>query len=82
LGGGFGRMASAASTVAKYSETIADVAAFTQRMSASFPDSSERYLVDGERMETEPVDIEQGADFAITSQECCAGAFSDFVQRG
>lgn len=77
FGGGFGSLASTASTVAKYSETIADVAAFTQTMSASFPNSSDRYLAYGERMETESVDMERVAEFAIASQECYAGAFSD-----
>ncbi|MBO6703669.1 MAG: hypothetical protein JJ921_15115 [Pseudomonadales bacterium] len=77
FGGGLGSMASTASTVAQYSETISDVAAFTEGMSASFPNASDRYAAYGERMGTEADDMQKVADFSMASQECYAAAYTE-----
>lgn len=77
FGGGLGSMASTASTVAQYSETIADVAAFTEDMSASFPDASDRYVAYGERMASEAEDMQAVAQFSMNSQECYATAYTE-----
>lgn len=73
--GGLGSAASTAATVAKYSETIADVAAFTSSMSESFPVDSERFKAYGDRMKTEAGEMQQVAVFATASQACYAEAY-------
>lgn len=73
--GGLGSAASTAATVAKYSETIADVAAFTESMTESFPKDSDRFKAYGERMKTEAAEMQQVAQFATASQTCYAEAY-------
>jgi len=76
FGGSFGSVASTASTAAKHAETIADVAAFTESMTQSFPDPSTRYAAYGERMAEEAKTMHQVADSAMTSQTCYAEAYA------
>ena len=70
--GGLGSAATSAATVAKYRETIADVAAFTSTMKENYPVSTERLRAYGDRMKTESADMAQVAKFSTDSQACYA----------
>ena len=78
--GGLGSAASTAATVAKYSETIADVAAFTESMKESYPVSADRLRAYGDRMKTESADMAKVAEFSTSSQACYAQAYVDLKQ--
>lgn len=78
--GGLGGAAQTAVTVAKYSETIADIAAFTESMQENYPMSAERFRAYGDRMKTEAGEMSQVAEFATASQSCYAQAYVDLKQ--